>query len=62
MALDAEPGPDDPSSDEAAAEPASEADHAAAADPEPDDAADDTDAEMPVFHRMWSSPVPPDGD
>jgi hypothetical protein len=71
LAIDAELAPDDPSSDETAPDPAdgtipypSEAGHDISADAlspaptEPDPAAD---PEMPVFHRIWSSPMPPAG-
>lgn len=99
--LDAELAPDDPSSDEAALDPADgavpypserredasvglgelspapvAADAAKVGSDEPNsgeseapgggqDAGDDgdpADADMPVFHRMWSSPVPPGPD
>jgi len=86
LALDSEPAPDDPSSDEAALDPADGvvpyptddsggtsvmtgslnpapiADAAGDAGHEEESAtetAGDEDADMPVFHRMWSSPVPP---
>jgi Protein of unknown function (DUF2637) len=71
LAIDTEPGPDDPTSDEAVAEPAggTDRDQAVQADQtdEPaaqaDAAADQDEADdpgMPVFHRMWSSPTPPE--
>ena len=73
LAVDAEPEPDDPTTDEAAPDPAgfvgrdqvNQADQAE--DPaEPAETAAATeqdegdDPDMPVFHRMWSSPAPPE--
>jgi hypothetical protein len=72
--IEAELAPDDPSTDEAGPLPlplpvpvtgAGHLDLEAPSDPDPDPedpAADDPadgDSEMPVFHRMWSAPVPP---
>jgi len=67
LAVDTEPEPDDPTSDEAGLESAAQADQdqadqtgepAEEADSAGHDEADDPD--MPVFHRMWSSPTPPE--
>jgi hypothetical protein len=82
LAVDAEPAPGDPSSDEVAADLAdqTEGEHADWADeadqsggahpPEeaaesdqakhPGDHDDQDDPDMPVFHRMWSPPAPPE--
>ena len=72
LAIDADLGPDDPSSDESTADPADgdvpyPADGAESGLPVSpvgaDRAADEDspDPDMPVFHRMWSSPTPPGG-
>jgi hypothetical protein len=76
LAMDAELAPDDPSSDETALDPAYDpipypADSAVEAgsvagglSPAPTAAgspAGAVDDDMPVFHRMWSAPVPPSG-
>ncbi len=68
LADESELAPDDPSTDEGLSEPA---DAATPYPVEPPAAADDTDADdgdagpddpdMPVFHRLWSSPTPPAG-
>jgi hypothetical protein len=47
---DAEPAPDDPSSDETASDPGGQV-------PGP---REPEDPDMPVFHRMWSAPAPPE--
>jgi hypothetical protein len=71
LAVDAELELDDPASDEAAPEPVARThqDHADEADQagKPADQADGTaepddadNQDMPVFHRMWSSPTPPE--
>jgi hypothetical protein len=68
LAVDIEPGPDDPTSDEAMPEPAAqpsqdEADETGEPAGEADGAArrdEADDPDMPVFHRMWSSPTPPE--
>jgi hypothetical protein len=68
LAVDAEPGPDDPTSDEAVPEPAGQTDqHQAGQNGEPAEQADRAaehneadDPDMPVFHRMWSTPTPPE--
>jgi hypothetical protein len=67
LAVDAEPAPDDPSSDEtpmslddSAGADDADGQHDSAEDTSPDD--ETADPEMPVFHRMWSSPVPPASD
>jgi hypothetical protein len=68
LAVDAEPGPDDPTSDEAVPEPAGQtdqdqADQTEAPAEQADGAAEHDEADdpdMPVFHRMWSSPTPPE--
>jgi Protein of unknown function (DUF2637) len=49
---DGEPDNDDPSDVAAELEPADET--------SPDASTDETDHALPVFHRMWSAPVPPD--
>jgi uncharacterized protein DUF2637 len=62
LAIEAELAPHDPSTDEAAPvkpdtdEVDTDEPHSGAEDPAA------ADSEMPVFHRMWSAPVPPDGD
>jgi hypothetical protein len=55
LAVDADPAPDDPSSDEAVLDSADQ-------DSEQDAAEQDEaeDPQMPVFHRMWSAPTPPE--
>jgi len=64
LAHESDLAPDDPSSDEGLSEPA---DAATAYPAEPPAAADDSDdggpddPDMPVFHRLWSSPTPPAG-
>lgn len=68
LADESELAPDDPSTDEGLSEPA---DAATPYPVEPPAAVDDTDADdgdagpddpdMPVFHRLWSSPTPPAG-
>jgi len=71
LAMDAELRPDDPTSDEAAPEAASgtdqeeagQADLAGGPSGQPGEAAEHGekgDPEMPVFHRMWSPPTPPE--
>jgi hypothetical protein len=68
LAIDSEPGPDDPTSDEAVPEPVAQTDQDQADQTEEpaaqaDAAADQDEADypdMPVFHRMWSSPTPPE--
>ena len=68
LAVDAEPEPDDPTSDEAVPEPAGQTDQDQADQTEElaeqaDEAAGHDDADhpdMPIFHRMWSSPTPPE--
>ena len=62
LAVESDLAPDDPSTDEGLSEPAD----AATPYHEPPAAADDGDAgpddpDMPVFHRLWSSPTPPAG-
>ena len=62
LAVDAEPEPDDPSSDEGVPDLVDEAAHADQAG-QADQAGDQNerdDPDMPVFHRMWSSPTPPE--
>ena len=60
LAVDAEPAPDDPASDEAAdGTYQDQADQAG--EPAGQTAPDEQDdPDMPVFHRMWSSPRPPE--
>ena len=63
LAHESDLAPDDPSTDEGVSEPA---DAATPYSVEPPAAADDGDAgpddpDMPVFHRLWSSPTPPAG-
>jgi hypothetical protein len=68
LAVDIEPGSDDPTSDEAMPEPAAQtsqdqADETGEPAEEADGAAgrdEADDPDMPVFHRMWSSPTPPE--
>jgi hypothetical protein len=75
LAIDAEPGPDDPSSDEAAPEavaqfeqspPTEQIDQAEQTEDHGERAGERgqpgqrDDPDMPVFHRMWSSPTPPE--
>jgi len=50
LSEDAEPAPDDPSSDETANDPGGQV-------PGP---REPEDPDMPVFHRMWSAPAPPE--
>jgi hypothetical protein len=65
LAVDTDLPPDDPSSDEGVPEPAEARDDQpdaadAAADAlSPAPTAEQQDADMPVFHRMWSTPTPP---
>jgi hypothetical protein len=68
----AELAPDDAGSDETAVSPAGAEDSASRDDARSDEsgspgggdsqASEPADPEMPVFHRMWSSPAPPAGE
>jgi hypothetical protein len=63
LADESDLAPDDPNSDEGISEPADAATPYPAAPPaaaDSDDAGPD-DPDMPVFHRLWSSPTPPAG-
>jgi hypothetical protein len=71
LAVETEPGPDDPTGDEAAHEPAGQtdqdevdqADQTGKQAEQAEEAAEQDeqdDPDMPVFHRMWSSPSPPE--
>ena len=60
LGVDAEPTPDGPGTYEAAAEPADQTEEEASKAEQAGDQNDGDDADMPMFHRMWSPPTPPE--